>query len=1213
MKKQINTHREAHHSKKTIKVMVMFIIFTVLLLGNLSAFEWDNGIEYRNNDLTVDFENGYFFGIGEWFGLNEKIGEATLKSHQFVDEIIELGFGEEKVVIYYDFNNWSFYKDGLGTPTFTNMKTGKIEDKDYHYVEWKEVDIPTYNYQCLKFGNGTIKNDCSGIQNGTTQEFQWVNYTSNDIPERNTRIGVKTYVRRNDYYDIVLEVAGKKIKKHAQWTGAGGLRSKTQHYYKYDGNFTDSVGTNDGTNDGTTNISGKLNSARFFNGDDLVNHTQENYESAITYSFWFQPNFTNVTLNGAVIFTKGTDGGTLEWISLVDDEIKYFFDGVVTSQNSYATDSANIVDDSMNHILLTGTGSGVGAYEIWVNGVNQSVTHSGSGDRPTGSVNNMFIGGDSVILSKFTIGIIDEFLVGNATMNEEEILFLYNNGNACAWLDDNCGENIANITLDSPEDNTNFTLTNNVTHNATIFDATNITNVTFWLDNQINATNTTAGLNNTVWTFDVVGLAEGDHPWNFEACNFNDTCVNASARTYNVNTTPDIQFGAGVPVNEANITNDFFEVNVTLTEALFLNVTFDLYNVNGALNQSVTFANSSRSQVWSSLPDATYSYNVTTATFTNQFNSTATRNISVDANSPALIVTFPNETITFHAINTNLFVNWSVNDTNIDTCILEYESANTTLTCSDNTTSINITNILNRTITIYANDTFGNVNSTSRSWNYTIFQNSLTFNLETIGGNTEDFELNITKDSSLSISTVELIYNASSSSASFTLGDNSTITASLDVPNPSVDTNFSFLFSFTMSDDQIINTTSNNQSVLNFGISNCDTFTTLIFNFTMLDEENQTELSNVTIDYAFNLFDNSRGTLITNFSESSTANPTAVCINQNLTTSSFSLDAVLQYVSGNGSYLPRYHNILNFSLTNSTIPNNISLFDVLDTTATPFQLTFRDSLLVLAPNILINVNKQFVASNDFKTVEIPITDTNGQAILNLVRNTAIYNLIFIDIQGNIVATFNQISAFCEDITIGQCTLELDSASTVPETFNLSESLGVSGVITYNNATSTATLNFNSINNTAVTVRLVGTTQNQFGNRSVCDNSLTSTLGSITCDASGILATDNFLFLDVFSDGNYVSTTVININPSNPLVGGFYGSDGYFIAFMMLLLIIILFSEDKQALLVMLGMGWVAILIFGLVRGTIIGSVSGGIWLLVSIATMIWKLKQEEVG
>ena len=65
--------------------------------------------------------------------------------------------------------------------------------------------------------------------------------------------------------------------------------------------------------------------------------------------------------------------------------------------------------------------------------------------------------------------------------------------------------------------------------------------------------------------------------------------------------------------------------------------------------------------------------------------------------------------------------------------------------------------------------------------------------------------------------------------------------------------------------------------------------------------------------------------------------------------------------------------------------------------------------------------------------------------------------------------------------------------------------------------------------------------------------------------------------------------------------------------MMLLVIIILFSNEKQVLLVMLGIGWVVILVFGLVKGTIIGSVSGGIWLLVTIVTMMWKLNAEEKG
>ena len=321
----------------------------------------------------------------------------------------------------------------------------------------------------------------------------------------------------------------------------------------------------------------------------------------------------------------------------------------------------------------------------------------------------------------------------------------------------------------------------------------------------------------------------------------------------------------------------------------------------------------------------------------------------------------------------------------------------------------------------------------------------------------------------------------------------------------------------------------------------------------------------------------------------------------------------MQYDSSDGDYLTRFYNILNFSLTNATIPNEVNIYSVLESVGTPFKLTFRDSSLTLSPNILVNVNKQFVASNDFKTVEIPITDTNGQTILNLVRNIAIYNLIFTDIQGNIVATFNKVAAFCQDFTIGDCVLSLDAPSSVASIANISEILGISQTLEYDNSTSVATLTFSSIDSEAKTVRIVGTTQNQFGNSSVCDNSLTSTLGTVTCNASSILATDNYLFIDIFSDGNYIQTHVININPETPLIGGLYGSNGYFIAFLLILVIIILFTDDKQTLLVMLGFGWAVVLVLGLVKGAIIGSTSAGIWLLVSIITFIWKLKKEEVG
>ena len=57
----------------------------------------------------------------------------------------------------------------------------------------------------------------------------------------------------------------------------------------------------------------------------------------------------------------------------------------------------------------------------------------------------------------------------------------------------------------------------------------------------------------------------------------------------------------------------------------------------------------------------------------------------------------------------------------------------------------------------------------------------------------------------------------------------------------------------------------------------------------------------------------------------------------------------------------------------------------------------------------------------------------------------------------------------------------------------------------------------------------------------------------------------------------------------------------------------MFMEDKQALMVALVLGWAAVLALGLISGKLVGSISGGIWLIVSVIIFIWKLKKEESG
>ena len=278
--------------------------------------------------------------------------------------------------------------------------------------------------------------------------------------------------------------------------------------------------------------------------------------------------------------------------------------------------------------------------------------------------------------------------------------------------------------------------------------------------------------------------------------------------------------------------------------------------------------------------------------------------------------------------------------------------------------------------------------------------------------------------------------------------------------------------------------------------------------------------------------------LLVNFSQKFTdVNPAQICLqNSLLTTVNYSSYVIVKYwanvTPANDSYSIEYHNILNQTITNTTVPKNVALYDLKEEDSTKFQLTFRDASYVLAPNILVNVYRQYIEDNDFKIVEIPLTDSNGQTILNLVKDDIIYNFIMVDEAGDVIATFNSVTAFCQDFTIGLCTIVLATESIGEPVYNYDDEFNVS--ITdpdYDNTTTKISIDFITDDLQPKTMRMEVIRNNDFGNRSVCSDTLTSASGTLSCNVSLITDTDQFLFTSVYVDDELSTQDTINLNAS----------------------------------------------------------------------------------
>jgi hypothetical protein len=602
---------------------------------------------------------------------------------------------------------------------------------------------------------------------------------------------------------------------------------------------------------------------------------------------------------------------------------------------------------------------------------------------------------------------------------------------------------------------------------------------------------------------------------------------------------------------------------------------------------------------------------LTTSEITQLYNSGNGLSYNIELNSPV------NNYKTI--MNKSVLFNCSIAETNILNLSLIIEGQVNYTVYNTTSNQNNLSLFIDRQFTTLGEKTWSCISSTltdtissaTRNINVSNFvANSEVYNFIATEGTNELFILNLTIDKTETLNSVYLFYNNTLYSPSIAQsGDDYIISKTLTTPTLNSDTNISFNWIINL-DSGTYNTTAKNQSVLNIGIDNCASNTLKILNLTLKDEELQTLINgtdlNSSIDVDINIYALNTDTRIINYSKSyNRTNNALVCLNANaLNNSNYSMDVEIRYSSS--GYAPEFYNIQKYHLNNLTAYQVIDLLELKSSDNTNFKITFKDSNFNAVSDALIFIQRKYVGDGVFKTVEIPKTDSSGQAIGHFDTDSVLYSII-VQKNGIVLGTFNNIAVICEDVLIGNCNINLNQLTTTTGFTNYNSKDNVSYITKFNETSRTLSVIFASSNGLPVTMFLNVTKYNAYQNVSLCTNSLTSSSGTLNClipSAFGNLTIVSYLY----KDNNLLSRDIFIMNNN---IKEKVGSDGIIFVIFMLLVIPFFFISSLIGFLV----GIIITLVIGSIlmlysTSSWVGVTSALMWLIIVIAIVIYKISKR---
>ena len=1088
---------------------VGLILFTTLIMLNLVSAAWTEKAEYSNDDLTVTMKS--WWGFFEWLGINQTIGTFTLASHKSIEEIKQVGIGKQ-VVMFYDFNFKEIYENGLGDVSFTNIRTGKLIERDWKYVYFTNETLQ--RGVCLETGlifdakNGTEIESC--IKYGTEDYVVgvWRDYNLKTIPINNIRIGIEVDNKNNDYIDGVWNIGGKEITKHAGWNAS--LDNGLVSYYKLDetsGVVIDSLGLRNGTNGGAiANSTGKINTAYKFDGiNDNVTMTGNlgiSGAGARTLNAWI--NVTDATGDARGFLGWGGTGANTFFVVTNSVGGSGNWSVWTGSGTTEITSNASCSADLNTYVMITSVYNGT-ATILYRNGVIRGIKAG-----TIATTDNVLLLGRAT-QDTWGAGIIDEVSIWNRTLSADEIIYLYNNGTGMSYG----GYVLLNTLLfpinyyNSSSQDINFTA--NVIDDGDL----GIKNVTLVIDGDdtYNVTNTSGVEGN--YTFSETGFADGDYTWKVVAYDNSSVAYESETRIFTVDIIyPTITLNYPTALIDYGKLNTSLQLNFTATDTNLDKVWYEYERNESLLNKTPIFQ---IGDYWNFTANATSGtsgdfyidyfipygefginnwgggniYGSWTSATTNKF-------CNFNFNSPNIYFSNDSEKYVcfkdykgeyyLGKINSDRTINWSKITKNIIVGAVTgvYNISNITLSTKKN-------------ITIYANDTVGNLNETLFSWDYKLFQTNEYYKTPTISGAINPF--NITFDSSSQITIAYLYYNNTNHLSSISSnGTTYVLSRNQIVPGVSTATNISFYWNITRADGFNYATTAQNQLVNPIVINSTCTGMYVIYNLTLADELTQAKLNgtafNSSIKVDMDLYTSDRVEYLKNYyNEFIQTNPSAICIDNNLSLGeTYSLDLQIQYKAIN--YSTELYHIRNYVLNSTSLNQNITLYDLPTENAQKFKLLVRDTSYLPIEGALVKIERKYIENGTFRITEIPKTDAKGTTSASLELNDVIYNFYIYE-NGDLISSFTNVLAICQTPLVSVCEIDFNAFQTGITIPDYEEGEDFNFTIGYNSTSRIVTSQFVIPSGEPSTVLLVVTREDTLGT-AVCTDTLTSASGTLSC-------------------------------------------------------------------------------------------------------------------